>query len=293
MFETVATLHGKIVGRGIYAVSDDGRTLTITTRAGDRARSRVSFWRFDENTGLVCGAALAAIGVASAVTRTIAVTRVLVGAPAAKMSPLDVEYQRQVTALYGIEEGTERYRAIDRDMQDGSLKYNSLPVVMLLHVVPGALFLLAAPLQLIARVRRHTAVHRSLGYLLLALAIPFAMTGLYIGAREPMFGPVGAIAAVLLGSSFIYAGVRAYVAIRAGDRISHRAWMLRFLALAYAIAVMRALSIIALYAVSSKHARHRGAAVLDRPHRQRARRRMVDSPDGLAADRREDSAALS
>ena len=199
-------------------------------------------------------AALAAIGVASAVTRAIAVTRVLVGAPAAKMSPLDVEYQRQVTALYGIEEGTERYRAIDRDMQDGSLKYNSLPVVMLLHVVPGALFLLAAPLQLIARVRRHTAVHRSLGYLLLTLAIPFAMTGLYIGVREPMFGPVGAIAAVLLGSSFIYAGVRAYVAIRAGDRISHRAWMLRFLALAYAIAVMRALSIIAftLFPVSMR-----------------------------------------
>jgi hypothetical protein len=60
-----------------------------------------------------------------------------------------------------------------------------------------------------------------------------------------MFGPVGATAAVILGSAFIHAGVRAYVAIRAGDRISHRAWMLRFLALAYSIAVMRALSMIA------------------------------------------------
>ena len=30
MLETVATQHGKIVGRGVYAVSDDGRTLTIT-----------------------------------------------------------------------------------------------------------------------------------------------------------------------------------------------------------------------------------------------------------------------
>jgi|SRR5829696_1558920 len=58
--------------------------------------------------------------------------------------------------------------------------------VMLLHVVPGGLFLLAAPLQLSAHLRRrYAAVHRSLGY--------------------------------------------------------HRAWMLRFLA--YAIAVMRALSI--------------------------------------------------
>ena len=199
-------------------------------------------------------AALAVIGAASAVTRTIAVTRVLGGAPAAEMSPVDVEYQRQVTALYGIDEGTARYRAIDRDMKDGSLKYNSLPVVMLLHVVPGAFFLLAAPLQLSARVRRHAAIHRSLGYLLLVLAIPFALTGLYIGVRQPMFGPVGATAAVLLGGFFIHAGIRAYVAIRAGDRIRHRAWMLRFLALAYAIAVMRALSMLAfaLFPVSMR-----------------------------------------
>ena len=190
-------------------------------------------------------AVLAALGAASAVTRTIAVSRALGGAPAAEVSPLDVEYQRQITSFLGLEEGSARYRAIDQDFKDGSLKYNSLPVVMLLHVVPGAVFLLAAPLQLIARVRRHTAVHRSLGYLLLTLAIPFAVTGLYIGVRQPMFGPVGATAVVLLGCSFIYAGVRAYVAIRAGDRVSHRAWMLRFLALAYAIAVMRALSMVA------------------------------------------------
>ena len=200
-------------------------------------------------------AVLAVIGVASAVTRTIALSRVLGGAPAAELSPLDVEHQRQVVALLGIDEGSERYRAIDRDMHDGSLKYNSLPVVMLLHVVPGGLFLLAAPLQLSARLRRRYAVvHRSLGYVLLLLAIPFALTGLYIGVRNPMFGPVGATAAVILGVLFIHAGVRAYLAIRAGDRVSHRAWMLRFLALAYAIAVMRALSMIAfaLFPVSMR-----------------------------------------
>jgi hypothetical protein len=180
---------------------------------------------------------------------------VLGGAPVAEVSPLDVEYQRQVTALLGIEQGTDRYRAIDQDFKDGSLKYNSLPVVMLLHVVPGALFLLAAPLQLSAQLRRrYAAVHRSLGYALLFLAIPFALTGLYIGVRQPMFGAAGATAAVILGSSFIFAGVRAYAAIRAGDRVSHRAWMLRFLALAYAIAVMRALSIVAfvLFPVSMR-----------------------------------------
>lgn len=191
-------------------------------------------------------AALAVIGTASAVTRTIAVSRVLGGAPANELSPQDAENQRQIVALFDIAEDSERYRAIDRDMKAGSLKYNSIPVVMLLHVVPGGLFLLAAPLQLTARLRRrYPVVHRSLGYLLLLLAIPFAVTGLYIAVRNPMFGPVGATGAVIFGVLFIHAGVRAYLAIRGGDRINHRAWMLRFVALAYAIAVMRALSMIA------------------------------------------------
>ena len=192
-------------------------------------------------------AALAVIGAAGAVTRSVAVARVLGGAPADELSPQDVDNQRRMTALMNIDEGSEVYRLTDEDMRAASLKYNSIPITMLLHVVPGAIFLLAAPLQLSARLRRRYAVvHRSLGYLLLLLAIPFVFTGLYIAVRDPIFGPVGATAAVIAGVLFIHAGVRAYLAIRAGDRNSHRVWMLRFLALAYAIAVMRALSVIVM-----------------------------------------------
>jgi len=192
-------------------------------------------------------AALAVIGAASAITRTIAAARVLGGAPVAELSPGDVRNQRQLAALFGVEEGSEYYRVIDRDMRDASVKYNSQPVVILLHVVPGGIFLLAAPLQLSAWLRRRYAVvHRSLGYVLLLLAIPFAFTGLYLAVRDPLFGPFGATAAVIAGVLFIHAGVRAYLAIKAGDRVSHRNWMLRFLALAYAIAVIRVLSMIVL-----------------------------------------------
>lgn len=141
----------------------------------------------------------------------------------------------------------ERRHAHDRDMRDASLKYNALPFTTLLHVVPGGIFPLAAPLQLSGWLRRrYAAVHRSLGYLLLLLAIPFAFTGLYIAVRDPLFGPMGAAAAVLAGALFIHAGVRAYVAIKAGDRRRHRELMLRFLALAYAIAVIRVLSMFVL-----------------------------------------------
>ena len=195
----------------------------------------------------VAVAALAVIGAASAITRTIAVTRVLGGAPVAELSPGDLQNQRQLAALFGIDEGSEYYRIVDRDMRDASLKMNSKPVTMLLHVVPGGIFLLLAPLQLSSWLRRRYAVvHRSLGYLLLLLAIPFALTGLYIAVRDPFFAPIGEVAAIIAGVLFIHAGVRAYLAIKAGDRISHRNWMLRFLSLAYAIAVIRALSLIVM-----------------------------------------------
>ena len=41
ILETVATQHGKVVGRGIYTVSDDGRTLTITDENQEIVLDRV------------------------------------------------------------------------------------------------------------------------------------------------------------------------------------------------------------------------------------------------------------
>jgi Predicted membrane protein (DUF2306) len=207
----------------------------------------------------VAVAALAVIGAASAVTRGIAVTRVLGGAPVDELSPQDIVNQRQLAALAGVEEHSAQFRQVDRDMRDANVKYNSQPVVTLLHVAPGGIFLLAAPLQLSTWLRRrYAALHRSLGYLLLLFAIPFAFTGLYLAVRDPFFGTIAAVAAVIAGVLFIHAGVRAFIAIKAGDRRRHREWMLRFLALAYAIAVIRVLSMVVL-AVVPVGARELGA----------------------------------
>jgi len=203
-------------------------------------------------TGVVL---LALVGALSGVTRAIVVTRTLQGAPAAELSPEDRENLRTLSSVMGIPEGTERYRLMEQDMRAAALNYNSKPVPMLLHVAPGTVFLLLAPLQLVARVRqRWPALHRSSGYLLLVLAVPFALTGFYIAVVDPFFGPWGSAAALLGGALFVNAGVRAYAAIRRGDVARHRAWMLRFLAVAYGIALMRALSFpfFALFDVTFK-----------------------------------------
>lgn len=192
-------------------------------------------------------AALAVVGAATAAVRTIAVTRVLRGAPAAELSPLDRDNLRQTAAILHIDPASERYRDLETDVRTAAFKYGSYPVTVLLHVVPGALFLVAAPLQLSARLRRrYPSIHRSTGYLLLLLAVPFGVTGLFLAVRDPIFGVAGASASVIGGLLFLNAGGQAYRAIRRGDITHHREWMLRFLALAYAIAVIRVVSAVAL-----------------------------------------------
>ncbi len=175
--------------------------------------------------------------------------RVLDGAPVDELSPQDVENLRTLAAWMKTGAGSQLYQQIERLTHLGSERYNVVPIVTLVHVVPGALFLFAAPLQLIPRFRsRRPGIHRRLGYVLLALAIPYAFTGIFFSIHEPVFGPLAALASGLAGAWFICCAVLAYLAIRKRDIERHREWMLRMLAVAYGIAAVR-LSFLAIIAV--------------------------------------------
>ena len=203
-------------------------------------------------TGLLL---LALVGVLIGVTRAMVVTRALQGPPSAELSPEDREMVARFASMLAIPVDSVQFRLMERDTRDAAVRYNSQPIVVLLHVVPGAAFLLLAPLQLLARVRdRAPAVHRASGYLLIALAVPFVLTGFYIAVSDPFFGLWGSSAVVIATALFINAGCQAYAAIRRGDITRHRAWMLRFLAVAYGIAVMRVISlpVIALFPISPR-----------------------------------------
>lgn len=193
--------------------------------------------------------ALALIGGASATTRGVAVWRVLEGAPADELSPQDAENLRTLAAWMRVDAGSPLYRQIELLTHQGSARYSAMPITTLMHIVPGAIFLFAAPLQLIPRFRsRRPGIHRRLGYLLLALAVPYALTGIFLSIHEPVFGPLAAVASGSAGVWFIYCAVRAYVAIRRREIDRHREWMLRMLAVAYGIATVR-LSFLPIIAV--------------------------------------------
>jgi uncharacterized membrane protein len=114
------------------------------------------------------------------------------------------------------------------------------PLVTLLHVGPGALFLLLAPLQFIPRIRRrYPRIHRWSGRVLVLLAIPVGLSALFFGLFIPIGGTPERIAIALFGGGFLFAISRAWVAIRRKQVAIHREWMIRAFALAIAISVIR------------------------------------------------------
>src|SRR5688500_5210554 len=189
----------------------------------------------------ICGLlALALIGGASAITRGDAVWRVLKGAPVDELSPQDQDNLKTIAAWAGAEATSPLVSQMEETTRAGAVRYNVLPLTTLLHIVPGAIFLFVAPLQLVPRFRRRVSgIHRGLGYVLLLLAIPSALTGIFFSVYKPVFGPLASVASGLAGVWFVYCAGRAYAAIRRRDVDRRREWMLRALAAAYGIAAVR------------------------------------------------------
>jgi uncharacterized membrane protein len=171
---------------------------------------------------------LAALGIVGAVHRAVFLD------DAAQRADL---VRRDVLNAAGISD-----RSLDRaaDVAAFDSSYAAYPLVTLLHVVPGGLLLLFAPLQFSSRLRaRHISWHRWSGRFLLAVAVPTALSGLFFGMWMP-FGGRGETAmivpfALLMLASF----ARAYRAVRRGDIATHREWMIRAFAVAIAIASVR------------------------------------------------------
>jgi hypothetical protein len=96
-----------------------------------------------------------------------------------------------------------------------------------LHIAPGVIYLLGAPLQLSRRFRtKHYDVHRRLGRVL--FGIPFA----WGGASE-------SLATVVFGTWFLACLLLAFRAIRGDNVPQHRRWMIRAFAVAVGIGTIR------------------------------------------------------
>jgi uncharacterized membrane protein len=114
------------------------------------------------------------------------------------------------------------------------------PVLAYLHILPGVIYLLGAPLQLWRRFReRHFTMHRRLGRVVLAAGLLSGVYALVFGWLHSYGGVAQALATAVFGGGFVTSLVLAFVAIRRGDVARHRRWMIRAFALGVAVGSIR------------------------------------------------------
>lgn len=180
--------------------------------------------------GLWCGVVLlVAIGVAASLGRGVFLSDF-----GARLEP----FRHQVLRALGRHDPFVLERAADVVLFDG--RFAAHPFATVLHILPGGLFLLLAPLQFSPRVRsRFVQFHRWSGRLLVLAAITAASTGLYFGLFLPFAGPGESVPIALFGGLLLYALLKAVVAIRGRQVARHREWMIRAFALALAISTVR------------------------------------------------------
>src|SRR5437762_2202909 len=123
---------------------------------------------------------------------------------------------------------------------DGNFRDN--PRMTLVHILPGAFFLLFGFLQFSSRIRaRWIVFHRWSGRVLIAAAWVLIVPALLFGVLTPYGGTGEAIAIALFGVLFVVFLAMGFAAIRRGDVTRHRAWMTRAFAIAVGVSVERVL----------------------------------------------------
>ena len=128
----------------------------------------------------------------------------------------------------------------EEELAEVDNKFGGHRVTTLLHVAPGGIFLLLAPIQFIPAIRsRYLRAHRELGRALMIAILVSGAAGIFFGVYNPIGGVREAIGIVLFGSFLFLCVIRAYVAIRSGQTALHREWMIRAFAVALAISTVR------------------------------------------------------
>jgi len=114
------------------------------------------------------------------------------------------------------------------------------PVLTMIHIVPGLLFMALGPLQFIRKLRtRRPRLHRWTGRVVVVSGLIIGGTALVMSPQMAIGGANETAATMLFASVFLFALVRAFVCIRGGRVALHREWMIRAFAIGLAVATIR------------------------------------------------------
>jgi hypothetical protein len=115
------------------------------------------------------------------------------------------------------------------------------PILTMIHVVPGLLFMVLGPFQFSESIRaRHLQWHRWNGRIFIATGFIIGASALLMSFTMRSIGGANqAAATVLFGSFFLFALSKAFWHIRRREVALHRQWMIRAFAIGLAVATIR------------------------------------------------------
>jgi uncharacterized membrane protein len=163
---------------------------------------------------------LAAVGVAAVMRRIVHVVPVVMHG----YSPAAVPPNPRLAQLAAMDDLFARY-----------------PVLTLVHIVPGMLFMILGPLQFSPGIRaRHLRWHRFSGRVFVVCGLVIGISAVVMSFGMPAIGGVNqAAATALFGVFFLFALSRAFWHIRLRQIALHREWMIRAFAIGLAVATIR------------------------------------------------------
>ncbi|MEV5637424.1 DUF2306 domain-containing protein [Agromyces sp. NPDC052230] len=119
-------------------------------------------------------------------------------------------------------------------------RYVDAPWLAYLHIIPGVVYLMGAPMQLWRGFReRHLDVHRIMGRIVLPAGIISGVFALAFGVPFSFGGAFQSLATAVFGSWFLLCLLIAYAAIRRRDVQMHRRWMIRAFAVGIGVGTIR------------------------------------------------------
>lgn len=114
------------------------------------------------------------------------------------------------------------------------------PVLTMIHIVPGLLFMVLGPLQFVRRIRsRHLRLHRWFGRVFVASGVVIGITALAMSFLMAIGGANETAATTFFAILFLFALGKAFLHIRRREIAQHREWMIRTFAIGLAIATIR------------------------------------------------------
>jgi uncharacterized membrane protein len=110
----------------------------------------------------------------------------------------------------------------------------------LIHILPGALFLVLAPLQFVPGIRaKHLRLHRWMGRVLLISGLIIGTSALVMSYTMNIGGTNETAATTLYGILFLICLMQAYRYIRRKNIARHREWMIRAYGIGLGVATTR------------------------------------------------------